>query len=88
VASFAEKVAVSLDSELLARAERLRKQTGESRSALVARALRALLRASERERLVAEYVEAYRQEPETLAEVAGARRLARRALASVAWDDE
>ncbi|MBI2390792.1 MAG: ribbon-helix-helix protein, CopG family [Deltaproteobacteria bacterium] len=84
----AEKVAISLDPELLARAERLRKTTGESRSALVGRALRELLRAEERERQAAEYVEAYRRVPETSADVAQSRRLARRSLAAVPWDDE
>jgi len=84
----AEKVAISLDPELLARAERLRKETGESRSALVGRALRELLRAEERDRRVAEYVEAYRRVPETSREVAQVRTLARRSLAAVPWDDE
>jgi metal-responsive CopG/Arc/MetJ family transcriptional regulator len=84
----AEKVAISLDPELLARAERLRKQTGESRSALVGRALRKLLLAEERDRRVAEYVEAYRKVPETSREVARVRKLARRSLAAVPWDHE
>lgn len=84
----AEKVAISLDPALLERAERLRKATGESRSALVGRALRELLRAEERDRRVAEYVDAYRRVPESSGEIAQARRLAKRSLAAVAWDDE
>ena len=88
MADAAEKVAISLDPELLARAERLRRRTGESRSALVGRALRALLSAEDRDRRVAEYVAAYRRAPETTRETATMRTLARRALAAVPWDDE
>jgi metal-responsive CopG/Arc/MetJ family transcriptional regulator len=53
----AEKVAISLDSELLEQAERLRERTGESRSALVARALRHLMRADMAARKREEYVQ-------------------------------
>lgn len=84
----AEKIAISLDPELLARAERLRRQTGESRSAIVQRALRELVRAEEREEQVAEYVEAYRRLPESAKEIAATRKLARRSVANVPWDDE
>jgi hypothetical protein len=83
----AEKLAISLDRELLRRAERLRRTTGETRSALMARALRQLLGTQERERQVAEYVEAYRRLPETPAVTRRARTLARRAVAQLDWDD-
>lgn len=83
----AEKVAVSLDRKLLAEAERLRKGTGESRSALVARALRQLLMQESRSRRIAEYVDAYQRVPETATETRAARRLARSALADLPWDD-
>ena len=83
----AEKVAVSLDRALLERAEHLRKTTGESRSALLGRALRELLRSEARARRVAEYVEAYRRTPETATELSRARRLARRSVAALPWDD-
>lgn len=88
MAEAAAKVAISLDTELLARAERLRKQTGESRSALVARALRGLLHAEERERQIAQYVDGYRRVPETIRDAAVMRKLARRAVAIVPWDNE
>lgn len=84
----AEKLAISLDRDLLRKAERLREATGESRSALMARALRQLLRSHERERLVAEYVEAYRRLPETAAVSRAARALARRSVSRLEWDDE
>lgn len=83
----AEKIAISLDPEVLAGAERLRKQTGESRSALIARALRQLLREAETQRRRSEYVAAYRRVPETSREVALTRKLARKSVRAVAWDE-
>lgn len=84
----AEKVAISLDRALLRRAERLRASTGESRSAVIARALRGLLAQEERLRRVAEYVEAYRRQPESAADVETARAQARKALRALPWEDE
>ena len=83
----AEKVAISLDRALLDRAEKLRQTTGESRSALVGRALRALLHTEAKARRVAEYVDGYRRLPETPREIDVARKLARRSAANVDWDD-
>jgi Arc/MetJ-type ribon-helix-helix transcriptional regulator len=88
VARNAEKVAVSLDREVLAHAERLRKSTGESRSALVGRALRHLLQSEMRSARVAEYVEAYRRTPETAHDVRRARTVARRSIAALRWDEQ
>ena len=82
------KVAVSIDRSLLARAERLRSVTGESRSALVSRAVRLLLRDETRARDVEDYVEAYRRVPESQVDGRVARELARRAFTSLPWDDE
>ena len=87
MARAAEKIAISLDRELLAKAERVRKNTGESRSALVGRALRALLRTEARAAKVAEYVEAYRRLPESESEIKRARAVARRSVSGLDWDD-
>ena len=84
----AEKVAISVDGELLARAEQRRKVTGESRSALVARALRQLLCVEEHAQQVKQYVEAYRRFPESEIEVREARSLARRSLRGLPWDEK
>lgn len=81
------KIAISLDAAVLARAEKLRRATGESRSALINRALRALVDQEARDVRVANYVDAYRQKPETKAEIAVAEMLASGSLAGVAWDD-
>lgn len=82
------KIAVSLDSELLRRVERLRGRSGESRSALVSRALRRLTQEEEEALRVREYVRAYREHPETPQEVAATRTAAKRSLAIVPWDEE
>lgn len=88
MARASEKVAISLDQELFERAERLRKASGETRSALVARALRQLLRDEGQTRAVAEYVEAYLRFPETATDERRARALARKSVTALAWDDE
>lgn len=82
------KVAISLERELFRRAERLRATTGESRSALIGRALRNVLQAEADKRNVEEYVAAYRRIPDGSRDVTLARRTARRALASLPWEDE
>ena len=82
------KVACSIDPHLLARVELIRKKTGESRSAFISRALRALTAESARTLAVARYVEAYREHPEGSEDLRAARRSARRSLAQVAWGDE
>lgn len=80
------KVAISIDAEVFERAEALRERSGESRSGLIDRALRALLAEDERRRRIAEYVEAYERMPESADEVGVARANARRVLAAVDWD--
>ena len=84
----AAKIAVSLDPDLLHRAERVRRRTGESRSALVSRALRVLTDEAERAQRVAEYVRGYREHPETAEEIASIRAAAQRSLAAIPWEEE
>lgn len=83
-----EKVAVSLDPDLLQRAERLRRSTGETRSALVSRALRHLVEQADHRVRVDEYVATYRAHPECEGDIALARELASHSIAAIAWDDE
>ena len=83
-----EKVAVTVQSEVLAAAERLRSRTGESRSALFTRALRGLVRTEELKAKVERYREAYREQPETAREIEEADALARESMKSAPdWDD-
>ena len=81
------KIAISIDARLLARIERLREDTGESRSALIGRALTKLTSESAHEEQVRRYVTSYREQPETPADIAGARGRARRTLARLPWKD-
>ena len=81
------KIACSIDSHLLASVERLRVRTGESRSALIARALADLVGAQDLQRRVKAYVQSYVAHPESPGEVRQARRTARRALSELPWDD-
>ena len=81
------KIAISLEPELLAALERIRRTTGENRSAVFARAVREFLHTEARSARVAEYEEAYTRLPESSADVDAARKLARASLAHLAWDE-
>jgi metal-responsive CopG/Arc/MetJ family transcriptional regulator len=82
------KFACSVDATLLARVERLRAQTGESRSAVINRALLKLTQEHARSLRVRRYVQALTEQPETETEIKRASALARRVLASVAWKNK
>lgn len=88
MAALRAKVAVSVDAALLARVEKLRAKTGESRSAVVARALARLMDEAAHAERVQRYVAAYRELPETADVVDRATDLAARALRDVPWSDE
>lgn len=81
----AAKVAVTIDAAILDATEKLRKRTGESRSAVVTRALRQLVASEKRRAQVAEYVEAYTVHPETDVEIESAAALAKTALRGLVW---
>jgi metal-responsive CopG/Arc/MetJ family transcriptional regulator len=82
------KLAVSLAPAILAAVERLRSRTGESRSAVVSRALERLTNANARAKQVDGYVQAYRDRPEKEADVTAARAHAKKAIPVLPWDDE
>jgi phosphoribosylformylglycinamidine (FGAM) synthase PurS component len=81
------KIACSIESRLLVRVERMRAVTGESRSAVINRALAKLTSEELSAARAQRYVQAYREAPETATAVATARSLAERALANLAWED-
>jgi metal-responsive CopG/Arc/MetJ family transcriptional regulator len=85
--SKSRKFACSIDADLLDRLERLRSRTGESRTALVSRAL-AKLTQEAAHASVERYLQAYREVPETGSEVQSARELARGVLRDLPWDSE
>lgn len=81
------KIAISVSPEVLAAAERVRKQTGESRSAVFERALVGLVVAQQRAERSRQYVEGYRRAPERPTEVAAALAAALATLAGEPWDE-
>jgi metal-responsive CopG/Arc/MetJ family transcriptional regulator len=81
------KIACSIDSRLLARVERMRASTGESRSAVINRALAKLTADELSTARTRRYVQAYRDVPDEGRALTAARRLAERALAALPWDD-
>jgi metal-responsive CopG/Arc/MetJ family transcriptional regulator len=83
----AAKIAITVDREVLRRAEQLRRRTGESRSALLTRGLRRLLDDLEHRQNVDRYIAAYREHPESVAEVTPLDKLGVEALASLPWED-
>ena len=67
--------------------ERIRENTGESRSTVIGRALEKLTQENSHQEEVARYVAAYRERPETAVEIRTAKQLARRTLSKLAWDE-
>jgi metal-responsive CopG/Arc/MetJ family transcriptional regulator len=80
------KIAVTLPSNMARDVEKLRKKTGETRSATVQRALRLLLESADLQQRVRQYVDGYRQLPESDREVAAAEARAREQLARIPWE--
>ena len=82
------RVAFSVDPHILDRLEKIRAKTGESRSAMITRALSLVTDHDARNDRVHRYVDAYRKRPETGKDEAAARSTARRALVRLEWDKE
>ncbi len=82
------KIAVSVDVEVLGALEALRARTGETRSAAVVRAIRALTHSAEHQGKVEEYRQTYLEHPETPAELERVRDTARRVLRGLPWDED
>lgn len=82
------KVAVTIAADVLAEAERERKRTGESRSAVFERALSVYLAGQRRAAAARHYVGGYRRHPERAAEVRAAAATAMTVLAAEPWDAE
>jgi hypothetical protein len=74
------KIAITIDRRLLAQIERVRAGTGESRSAVVGRAVARLTSEAMYGAPVRRYVAGYQEQPETQSDVETARRIARRTL--------
>lgn len=81
------KVAISLPKEEFRALEKRRRQLKQSRSAVIAKAIRQWLKAQQEAEDVQRYVEGYQKYPETEEEMAEAAALARMALADVEWEE-
>ena len=81
-----EKVAISLSKDVLSKIEELRRETGESRSALIQRAMQKMLKEREKAGRIRSYVEGYRRQPETKAEIEAAELSASELLAREPWE--
>jgi metal-responsive CopG/Arc/MetJ family transcriptional regulator len=81
------KIACSIDAALLARVESIRLVTGETRSAVIGRALTKLTSDETRTEQVRRYRAAYLEQPEAAHEIEVARQHARRTLARLPWND-
>ncbi len=80
------KVAVTISKELLAELERVRKRSGEIRSAVFERALATYLAAGDLAARERRYAAGYRRRPERPSEVRHALATALGALLAEAWD--
>ncbi|MBF0478225.1 MAG: hypothetical protein HQL26_01955 [Candidatus Omnitrophica bacterium] len=65
----ATKIAISLPAEDLKRIEKIRKESGEQRSFLIDTAIRFWLDNREKQKMVEQYEERYRHQPESINEV-------------------
>ena len=81
----ATKVAVSIPSGLYQTVERVRKASGQSRSAIVQDALRHWLHSQAQAALVREYEAGYRRKPEGRREIKAAEAAAVSLLATEDW---
>ncbi|MBI3768483.1 MAG: ribbon-helix-helix protein, CopG family [Deltaproteobacteria bacterium] len=85
MAKVATKVAVSIPDELYRAVERVRKRSGETRSAVMQDALRYWLRREAEVALVREYEAGYRRTPEGRRETKAAEKAAVQLLAREKW---
>ncbi len=82
----ARKIAISLPGELLRRVEKVRRQTGETRSAFIKRVLEDSFAEEEERERVKRYQEGYLEYPETSEEVEAASAISAGALKEEPWE--
>lgn len=82
------KISISLPDQVLDRADRARRDSGETRSELFRRALEALFREQERKAAVRRYLDGYVAEPETDYEVAAAESTSQAAWQQQDWQPD
>jgi metal-responsive CopG/Arc/MetJ family transcriptional regulator len=65
----ATKIAISLPTEDLKRIEKIRKESGIQRSVLIDEAIRFWLNNRDKEKMIEQYEQGYRNHPESLEEI-------------------
>lgn len=80
------KIAISLPRDVACNVERLRKETGESRSAFILGAIRRLLDERKRAKDIAAYIEGYRRMPETAEDRVIPESVVMESLSKEPWD--
>jgi len=81
------KIAISLPKDAFRSLEKLRKQLGLARSALIAQALQNWINEHEQTENIRRYLEGYRRYPETAQENDAAAATAHTTLSSLEWED-
>ena len=84
--SHTQKLSITLPGEVAGDVERLMKESGETRSGVILRVLRAFFRTRGQEARIHAYVEGYRRHPESAAEVKAAEAAATELLAQETWE--
>ena len=79
------KIAISLPTEDLNRLEKIRKELGSQRSALIDRAIRFWLDNMDKQKMIKQYEEGYRQHPESVDEIKVMEQLSADAFNEEGW---
>ena len=81
-----KKVAISLPAELLKEVERERRSRKQTRSEFFRNAIEELLRREEERREVEQYMQSYRDDPESPAEVRAIHSHAKKVFRELPWE--
>ena len=79
------KIAISLPTEDLKRIEKIRKELGAQRSTLIDMAIRFWLDNMDKQKMIKQYEEGYRQHPESVEEVKVMEKLSADAFNEEGW---
>ncbi len=81
----ATKIAISLPTEDLKRIEKIRKEMRMQRSALIDMAIRVWLDHRDKQKMIQQYEEGYRNHPESIDEIKAMEELSADAFAEEGW---
>ena len=84
--SHAMRFAISLPRDTARQVERLRKETGESRSAFIRKAIERVFEERRHAKDIQDYIEGYRKHPDTAEEIEAAETSAAALFAAEPWE--